>query len=72
MNTIDRVDFNRSNLYGVGQSNFAFRLVALMSIDVENRVQTFGLSQAVMAGNMFVEKELLKRPPLFVPGCRVN
>ncbi|MDP6729401.1 MAG: hypothetical protein QF675_05460, partial [SAR324 cluster bacterium] len=66
MDQIDRVDFSRSSLYWTGPSKGIFKLVALMSRQegqVEHDLYTYGLGQAVMAGNMYVDNHLLKQPP---------
>ena len=61
-----RIDFTRSNLSWSGPSKGIFNLVSLLNYqreDDEKSTHTVGLSQAVLAGNMYVDKELLKEPP---------
>ncbi len=62
---IDRVDFNHSTLYWGGSSQGIFKLISLLNDqtgDDEISFQSYGLGQSVMAGNMYVEKDLLKQP----------
>ncbi|MDP6055073.1 MAG: hypothetical protein QF879_22260 [Candidatus Latescibacteria bacterium] len=63
---IDKVDFNHSTLYWGGPSQGVFKLISLLNDQTgadESSNQTYGLSQSVMAGNMYVEDNLLKQPP---------
>ena len=63
---ISRVDFINSNIGWGGPSQGIFCLISLLTYKVkkeEDRQELFGLSQAVLAGNMYSDKELLKQPP---------
>jgi hypothetical protein len=65
-NQTNRIDFTRSNLSWGGDSKGIFNLVSLLNYqkdDDKNDNHTVGLAQAVLAGNMYVEKDLLKQPP---------
>jgi hypothetical protein len=65
-NQVDPVDFNSSNLYWGGTSQGIFKLVSLLNYqkkDDDRNLETLGLSQPVMAGNMYAAKDLLKQPP---------
>ena len=63
---ISRVDFINSNIGWGGPSQGIFCLISLLIYKVkeeEDIKELFGLSQAVLAGNMYSDKELLKQPP---------
>ena len=62
----NRVDFNCSNLSWGGVSQGTFKLVSLINYgekDNDKNLHVLGLSQIVMAGNMYAKKNLLKQPP---------
>jgi|TARA_B100002003_G_scaffold153748_1_gene142584 hypothetical protein len=56
-----RVDFNRSNLHWGGASKGIFKIVAVLTKGRDESI-TYALGQSVLAGNMYVEKALLKQP----------
>ena len=61
-----RIDFTKSNLSWSGPSKGIFNLVSLLNYqreDDEKSTHTVGLAQAVLSGNMYLDKELLKDPP---------
>ena len=60
-----RVNFTKSNLYWGGPSKGLFKLVAVLTMEREGSSTdkvTYCLGQSVLAGNMYVEKGLLKKP----------
>ena len=73
---LKRIDFNSSNIVSPGTSRGVYKLVAIVKIhDLKNSDKsiTYGLGQSVLAGNMYVEKGLLKKPPyLFQISGSVN
>ena len=63
---LKRIDFNSSSIISPGLSSGIYKLVSILKIyDLKNRnnFTTYGLGQSVLAGNMYVEKGLLKQPP---------
>ena len=71
---IKRIDFTNSNLSWGGPSRGIFNLVSVLTMQYNadgSGTNIYGLGQSVLAGNMYVEKGLLKKPTyLFqVAGC---
>ena len=63
---LKRIDFNSSNIISPGSSTGIYKLVSILIMnDLKNNDKciTYGLGQGVLAGNMFIEKGLLKKPP---------
>ena len=61
-----RIDFSNSNLSWGGPSRGIFNLTSILTVQVDHdkeSIKTFGLGHSVLAGNMYVEKGLLKQPP---------
>tara|TARA_X000000368_G_C23022562_1_gene708678 strand:+ start:182 stop:895 length:714 start_codon:yes stop_codon:yes gene_type:complete len=58
-----RINFSRSSLYWEGESSGIFDLISVLKIYHENKIEIFGLSQSVLAGNMYKKNNLLKEPP---------
>lgn len=61
-----RVDFTKSNLSWGGPSRGIFNLASVLTVEYyDNKIytKTIGLGHSVLAGNMYVEKDLLKQPP---------
>ena len=62
----ERINFTKSNIFWDGSSSGIFNLSAILKFDIQNnkkKSNTFCLSQSVLAGNMYSDKELLKNPP---------
>ena len=72
----DRINFSRSHMQWGGASKGIFKLVAVLSVNKEGSPESkivYGLGQSVLAGNMYVEKGLLKQPPyLFQVAGSIN
>jgi len=69
---LKRIDFNSSNIISSGTSSSIYKLVSVMKIyDLKNndKIKTYGLGQSVLAGNMYIEKGLLKKPPYLFQIC---
>ena len=62
---ISKIDFSQSSLGWFNSSKGIFRLVSTLKVkkDKGKQFTTYGLGQSVLAGNMYVEKNLLKKPP---------
>jgi len=61
-----RINFTKSNLLWSGSSSGIFNLSAVLKFYIKNnkkKTNIFCLSQPVLAGNMYSDKELLKNPP---------
>ena len=65
LNKTKRIDFINSTLGWNSESKGIFNLISLLvykNIDNGGKKESFGLGQSVLAGNMYVEKDLLKIP----------
>ncbi len=61
---MDRVDFNNSSLRWTGESEGIFKLASILIFNnVNDNDLTYGLSQSVMAGNVYSKNILVKKPP---------
>lgn len=57
------IDFNKSSIGWLGQSKGEFKLASILTYydDINNQV-TYGLSQSVLAGNVYSNNNLIKNP----------
>ena len=57
------IDFNKSSIGWLGQSKGEFKLASILTYyDDRNNQLTYGLSQSVLAGNVYGKNNLIKNP----------
>ncbi len=57
------IDFNKSSIGWLGQSKGEFKLASILNYyDDRNNQVTYGLSQSVLAGNVYSSNNLIKNP----------